>query len=397
LITRGTLLHAALLCLAGLWCTPTPARAASLGAQQVWATTPDIVIGGEPGSTTALARLSNVKADARGTRIMVRQAQRVTVWDPASPKEPVLEFGQRGDTPPVGSPRGAYLDSAGIWIRYDGGWGRFAHDGRLVSSTPNPPDMWQRTAILADGSFLARERRPSSSREFTWDEGHPGWEIAVAHVWLAEGSWIADTLAMYDSSGQTFAVAVGRSREFASQPFADHDMVYFSARHYAAGFVQRRGLVGEVRVVEIAAGNDTILDARVPVRPVLLELERAEEAIEARMRSVEGMLRQFGGDTLSTSAVRAIVEEALYIPEQLPLVTAVVPTVSNEVWLRSSEEIDSATVWYVLDRSDIGTAPRQVLLPDWFRLRDATRDHVWGLHIDERFSGQVQGRRLVRP
>ena len=55
------------------------------------------------------------------------------------------------------------------------------------------------------------------------------------------------------------------------------------------------------------------------------------------------------------------------------------------------------TVWYVLDRTDIRAAPRQVLLPDWFRLRDATRDHVWGLRVDARRSGQVQGRRLVRP
>ena len=355
------------------------------------------MVGGEPGSASALPRLSDVKADASGNRIVVRQAQRVTVWDTASPQEPLLQFGQRSDTPPLGSPRGAYLDSAGFWIRYDGGLGRFTHDGRLVSSTPNPPDRWQRIAVLGDGSFLAREPYPSPSRVFSWEEGHEGWEIAVAHVRLAEGGWIADTLAMYDSSGQEFAVAQGGSRTFSGQPFADHDMVYFNSRYDAAGFVQRRGRVGEVRVVEIVPGNDTILDARVPVRPVLLERERAEAAIEAKMREVEGMLRQFGGDTLSTPALRAIVEEALYIPDQLPLVTSVVPTVSNEVWLRSSEKIDSGTVWYVLDRTDIGAAARQVLLPDWFRLRDATRDHVWGLRVDARRSGQVQGRRLVRP
>ena len=218
----------------------------------------------------------------------------------------------------------------------------------------------------------------------------------MAQVRLVDGGWTADTLALYDSNGGVFAVASGGGRAFSSQPFADQDMLYFNSHYGAAGFVQRRGRVGEVRVVEIIPGNDTILDTRFPVRPVPLERERAEAAIEAKMQEVEGML-QFGGDSLTTSRVRAIVEEALHVPDHLPLVTAVVPTVSNELWLRSSEEIDSGTVWYVLDRDDIPAAPRQVLLPDWFRLRDATRDHAWGLRRDARRSGQVQGRRLVPP
>lgn len=396
MIGRGVSVHAVLPCLVALCWTPVSTRAASPMAQQVWSTRPDIVVGGQPGTAAALARLSDVKAHARNARILVRQSQRITVWDVASPQAPVLEFGQRSDGPLVGSPLGADLDSAGFWIRYDSGWGRFELDGRFVSSVPSPPDRWQRIAILSDGSFLARERYPSPSRAFTWEEGHPGWEIAVAHVRLAEASWIADTLALYDSSGQTLAVAVGGNRELSSQPFADHDIVYFNARHDAAGLVQRHGRTGEVRVVEMVAGNDTVLDARIVVRPVILDDDREEAAIEAKMRSVEGMLRQFGGDTLSTSEVRAIVTEALYIPTHLPLITAVVPTVSNEVWLRSSEQNDSGTVWYVLDRTDGGATPRQVLLPNWFRLRDATGDHVWGLHLDEHRSGQVQGRRLVQ-
>lgn len=115
------------------------------------------------------------------------------------------------------------------------------------------------------------------------------------------------------------------------------------------------------------------------------------------MGEVQGMLRQFGGDSLSTSQVRAIVEEALYLPDRLSLVTGVVATASNEIWLRSSEAADSLAIWYVIDRARPSSQPRRVLLPEWFRLRDATRDHVWGLHRDARFSGQVQGRRLVPP
>ena len=400
MIVRKRLLLDVLSCLVWLIWAPIPAlpaRASSPIEQQHWSTRPDVVVGGEPGSATALARLSTVRTDASGTRIVVRQAQRVTVWDTGSLRQPVLEFGHRADAPPVGSPRSVYPDSAGLWIRYDGGWGRFAYDGRLVSTTPHVPDTWQRTVILPDGAFLALERSPPVTREFTWDDEHPGWMRAVAHVRFAEGSWVADTLAMYDSSGRTFAVAVGGSRSFSGQPFAEHDLPYFNRRHDAAGLVERRGPGNQVRVVEIAAGNDTILDARVPVRSMPLERERAEAAIEAKMREVEGIARLSGGDTLSTTEVRAVVEDALYVPDRLQLVTAVIPTASNEVWLRSSEKADSSVVWIVLDRTDTRAPPRRVLLPDAFRLRDATRDRVWGLHVDARFSGQVQGRRLVRP
>ncbi len=364
--------------------------------QQVWSTQADIVVGGEPGSAAALSRLSSVEADASGTRIVVRQSQRITVWDTASPQEPVFEFGPRDDTPPFGAPRRGVPDSTGFWIRYDGGWGRFAHDGRLLSSTPNPPDRWlQSITILGDGSFLARERNPPLSRVFEWEERDPGWYIAVAHLRLAEGGWIVDTLGTYDSSGREFAVAIDGDRTFSNQPFFDRDMLYFDSRNRVVGFIQRRGSDGEVRVVEIAPGNDTILDARVPVRPVPLERERAEAAIEEKMREVQGMLRQFGRDSLSTPQVRAIVEEELHIPDRLPLVTGVVPTASNEVWLRSSEPADSLAIWYAIDRANPSSPLRRVLLPEWFRLRDATRDHVWGLHRDARFAGQVQGRRLV--
>lgn len=398
MIRKGVSFWTGLFCLAGPWWTPASARVDSRTVPQYWSTEHDVVVGGKPGTPAALTRLSSVKVDAGGTRIVVRQTQRVTVWDTARPQRPVLEFGRRVDTPPVGGPRGAYPDSAGLWIQYDDGWGRFVYDGRFVTSTPNPPDRWLGSvAILHDGSFLARERYPPPSREFTWERGHPEWEIAVAHVRLADGGWIADTLASYDASGRTFAVALGGSRTFSGQPFADHDIFYFDPRYDAAGFVERRGRGGGVRLVEIMPGNDTILDVRVPVRAVPLERERAEAAIAAKMREVKGMLRQFGGDTLSTNVVRTIIEEALYIPDQLPLVTAVVPTVSNEVWLRSSEKADSSVVWLVLDRNNVHAAPRLVLLPDWFRLRDATRDHVWGLRVDARRSGQVQGRRLVRP
>ncbi len=371
--------------------------ASSADASQLWTTTLEVVVGGEPGSADALTRVTDVVPDVDGTTLWVRQSERVSIWRVADTSAPILEYGRRNDTAPLGAPLGAFPDASGFWIRYSGGWGRFGHDGGLVRALPNPPDGWTRAAIAENGSMLAREESPPLARAFEWPADHPGWTLAVARLRPAEGSWVADTLALYDSSGQDFAVAYGTSRLFEGQPFSDHDLTYLNLRRGAAGVVQRRGRADEVRVVEIMPGPDTILDVRLPLRPTPMQRERVEAAIEPKARSVRDLMQRADGSPPSDAAVRAIVEEALYVPSRLPLVTAAISTVSDEVWLSTNEEHDLGTVWLVLDRSEGGGQVRRVLLPDSFRLRDATRDHVWGLVRDERFSGQVQGRRLVRP
>ncbi len=183
-------------------------------------------------------------------------------------------------------------------------------------------------------------------------------------------------------------------RAFSGQPFADHDILYFNQRVSTVGLVKRNENVGAVRVTEIAPGRDTVLDVQVPVSPVSLLPEVAEAAIDARLRDVRTMASR-SGNALSESAMRRIVEEALHIPDHLPLTTSIVTTGSDEIWLRSSEKVDSLVVWLVVDRVDPEAPPRRVLLPDAFRLGDATRTHVWGRRVDGRGSGQVQGRELV--
>ncbi|MCY4399385.1 MAG: hypothetical protein OXE96_08620 [Gemmatimonadetes bacterium] len=205
---------------------------------------------------------------------------------------------------------------------------------------------------------------------------------------------MADTLAIHDSYGRDFGVALRGSQTFSGQPFADHHLIYFNQQAGALGIVKRNEGTGEVAVVEIAPGNDTVLEARVRVPLVPLERQRVEAAIAAKMRSITEPLRS-SADTLATSTVYEMVEAALYVPDHLPPVTSVVTTASNEVWLRSGESHDSLAIWYVIDRTDPTAMPRHVLLPEEFRLGDATHTHVWGLHVDARYSGQVQGRRLV--
>ncbi len=384
--------------MSGVLAMPVMAQDGREIKRQAWTTVPDVVIGSEPGSDGALSRLRSVAVGAGGTGIVVVQSRRVSLWDPSRTDAPVLEFGCREGAAPVGEVLNVQADSADLMIRYSGGWGRFSYDGGLAEVWSNPPEEWSRatTMILPDGSFLARGRPPRPHRALEWGAEHPGWLVATAHVQRVGETWAADTLAMHRHP-RGFAVAWPGNQGFSGQPFADHDLVYFNAHAGTTGIVRRSGSAGEVRVIEIAPDGDTAFNARFGVPSVPLGRERAEEAISEKSRSVARMLSR-ARDTLPSSEVRRMVEDALYLPTHLAPVTAVVPTASGEVWLRARETVGGeSAVWYVLDRHRAQAPPRRVLLPDGFALRDATRTHVWGLRRGADFSGQVEGRRRIQP
>ncbi len=99
---------------------------------QAWTTVPDVAIGGEPGSVGALSRRRSAGVGAGGTRIVVVQSRRVTLWDPARTDAPVLKFGRREGAAPAGDVLNVQADSADLMIRYSGGWGR----SRTTVGTP---------------------------------------------------------------------------------------------------------------------------------------------------------------------------------------------------------------------------------------------------------------------
>lgn len=399
MIGNGTSGRPIWLWLVALSCTigvGKPGEANAATAPQDWSTQYDKVIGGEPGTDDALPFLQNVRTVADGTTIAVVQARRVTVWDSSHLSEPVLELWPRDDVAQLGSPRDVQLDSTGLWVQYDRGVGRFLLDGRLVRTMPGPPDEWLQGGIvvLSDGTLLARERFPFPHQAFNWELGHPGWQIAVAHLRLANDGWMADTVATYDSSGRTLGLAVRRNQMFSGQPFADHDLIYWNRQAGAVGIVNRNMGTGDVEMVEVGPGQDTVLEARVQLQLSPLDRDTIEAVIASHMQRISRRLRS-SDDSLAASTLHDLVEAALHIPDHLPPVTAVVATASNEIWLRSSEPNDSMAVWYAINRTQPTSPPRRVFLPERFMLRDASHTHVWGLYVDRQFAGQAQGRRLV--
>ena len=384
-----------------LWCwllfTPTGAVA---GAQS-WTTLPEFAIGGAPGSETALWFVTDVSVGADGLVYVAEamSARRVTVWRP--PGTLTLELGPSSVAAEFGSPIRVRPDSTGFWVTYRGHFVRYGEDGRLLETIGRPPAEgrgFSGMTMVEDGLFLAMGARPTNVGR-TGQEAV--WNWPLFRIRQRNDQWIRDTIAILDTENSILAVrrddGTGPvpSGFYTGQPFADHDFPYFAADGGRVGIVVRNGAPGEVRLTEISASADTVWSNRVSFPPQRVAPQQLQTTLESITRRALG-----GWDParhVSEETVRQRATAALYAPDYLPPVTAAAATGSGELWLRSSEASDTLVAWYALVRGRANSTPRRILLPTWFRVRDATTTHVWGTRMDSRGAAQVLGRRLVPP
>ena len=167
-------------------------------------------------------------------------------------------------------------------------------------------------------------------------------------------------------------------------------------RGAASGVLRRNVGPGRIELVEVTVGGDTVWHRSVVLPVVPLSPERRDEAIE-RFAQQAMAASQRTGDPLTPAVARELAEGAVYLPDHLPAV-ALVPTTFGEVWILTAESARGLSVWYSLARGDNESAPRRVLLPSSFSLRDATPTHVWGVRADPATDAErVIGLRLVEP
>ena len=380
----------------GVVAWPPPAA-----TSQCWTTQPEFEIGTEPGPHASLWFVSSVRVGGADSRVFVTEpqaARRVTVWTPRGVL--LLELGPLGETEGFGAPYRVLVDSAGFWVRYGRHFGRFSEDGTLLEKVAHPPVEREAISILDDRSFLVRGRLPPPTIRLGWTGEERVWERPLLHVSETGGIWTTDTIAVLDTRHSILGIrsddgsGLFPTGYFGRQPFADHDLMYFEPGGGGAGIVKRNLRPGEVDVREVGAGGETVLHRRLSLRPQSLEPEIVEETVK---RFMDRALRSpaWKGRSVSEATARQLVEEALHAPRYLPAVTHAVATGSGDLWLRSSEVSDTLTVWYSVRRVDPESVPRCVLLPNWFRLEDATRSHVWGVWMNSRGASQVLGRRLI--
>ena len=394
-----------------------PAVGTTAAQAQDWTTEAEFKIGGGPGTGTTLWRIRQVRVNPDASRVYVIERQgygdeidrgrRVTVWSPDGSL--LAEIGPEGETRDFGAPLGIRLARSGFWVRYPSRLARFSDDGSLLETIEHPHVEVSGGGVIAravfeDRSLLAMIRVSSPYERLGWSGGEPDPDEHLLHMTPGGDGWNWDTIADLDRRNDLFGVRA-RSRTspvpsdfFSGQPFPDTDRFYIDPVSGAVGVVTRNGAAGEVGISEIDIRGDTIWRRRLNLPAVPIPAETLEDAVEDMMESITSSPgRDNALDRLPPDSLRSMVRNALHLPSHRPPVTAAIATASGEVWLRSAESSDAATVWYALRRGDADGPPRRVVVPAWFRLSDAADTHVWGFRAYKDGVAPVLGRRLIPP
>jgi len=389
------------------------ANAPALVAQQanlgdVWITHPDFEIGeGATGTgPAAFGIISEVRIVGDSLLLVAEPMDsRVTIWTPGGTL--VAQVGGPGEGPGEFS----HTISMSVDVHRDGFRVRdavrftsFSNAGELLGTTPFPPRSLsfrgyglRPQALLEDGSVLAVPGvSPAALMEVYGDD--PVEMLPVLRLAEEGGRWGMDTIAMLDIRNRDFSIIPEGHSAFGGgihggQRYGDFDLTFFEPALGTVVVLRRNLGGGLVELVEIEADGDTIFQRRVATSPRTLDRDQIASTIDsyAQLHSRPGS----PGSSFPYRALRAAIEEALYVPNPLPGARTLRGTASGELWFSGFEKEDSLSPWYAVSRD--GTTPglRRVLLPPGFRATDATETHVLGIRRDELGVEYAVGRRLV--
>ena len=180
----------------------------------------------------------------------------------------------------------------------------------------------------------------------------------------------------------------GGGWSYSGQPFKDADQV-----RYAPGtalVMRQKGAPGTVELVEVDGDGDTLWHRHLRFEPRRLTRRMIDERLDV-------IVEAFAPDSpgMSSADLRRRYDEALYKPEYVAVADRLFLTASGEVWLRTSEVVDTLRVHYVVPRGESSEPPRRVLLPARLEIGDATETHVWGVRLDALDVPHIVGRRLL--
>lgn len=375
-----------------------------------WTTEPEFEFGermdGDPDASFAI--VSRVRILGSGDRVLVVEPQilRATIW--TLDGSLIREVGGSGGGPGEFTGRfSVKVDRTGFYVRDSRRFTSYSSEGDLIGTIPLPPGSLSfrgfglvSEALLADGSILAQPRVPPGVMlGFGGDD--PIDEVPVFRLLEEGGQWRMDRIAMLDVRNYNLTIIPEGSSMYeggmnSTQPLGDFDLSWFDPVMGSLVVARRNLGGGEVELVEIRANGDTAWHRRLAPPPVRLDSDQSGRMIDSYARQVAAM-RGSDGEDQAYRAMRAVVREALYMPDPLPGARRVRGTASGEIWFRGYEVQDSLSVWYSVPRDRHDEGARRVLLPVGFRATDATDTHVWGVRQDELGTQYIVGRRLVPP
>jgi len=247
-----------------------------------------------------------------------------------------------------------------------------------------------------DGTFLGRE---------------PAWSHQIATGELTETA-----ITHMDSEGETLGIIWKHPHEprdglallnedgfggsFLAQPFGDG--VTFTVLDDGLAVIERRAWTGEGEPVftlsRIGLAGDTVFSIPVRYTPVPLPVERTDSAVQVVTdRLYESMSRREPG--LARARLEARIRDAMYQPDFVPPVGAVMTAGDGKLWLRRFDPIESESgealaEWWVFD--PMGAPVVRALLPTGLRVMHIANEHVWGTEQDELDVDYIVRYRLVK-
>jgi len=371
------------------------------GPDAPWLTESDYQFTDMP-ETNVVFLAPSVRADPVRDRLLIVDPPsfQVTAWAPDGSL--IFAVGRSGGGPgEFTSPRDVLVGPDGAFSVLDGNGSRFAHfdaNGELRTSIQGPGTSvgyqgfrvalaWPDDGVHLGVPLIAPsvEVGTTGLRPFNRQpllsvrRGEGGsWRDPEPVLWLDVSNRFRATLLPDDSW------------MYGGQSFSDADQVRFAQG--AAVVMRQKGPPGAVDLIEVNADGDTLWHRQVEFEPRKLSVRMIEEVVE---RLVDTRAPDLAS-RVSRPRLRERLYESLYKPEYLPAVENFILTASGEVWLRTHEVLDTLRVHHVIERGDIDGPPHRVLLPESFRITDATTTHVWGIWRDALDVPHVIGRRLAR-
>ncbi|MYA65184.1 MAG: 6-bladed beta-propeller [Gemmatimonadetes bacterium] len=343
-----------------------------------------------------------VRSDPTRNRVFVLDAvnSQVSAWTDRGSL--LFAVGRRGEGPgEFGFPQDMFIDADGSFAVLDNSGVRFTYyaaNGQLIEteSGMNNAVSYQGLGLAVtfplDGTYLGVVRAnadleagidglPPFVRQPLLSVRRSGtgqWEIPRPVLWLDVSNRIR-VLKHPDGNPS-----------YGSQPFGDADQ--FRLERGAAVVMRLKEAPGAVELVEVSGEGDTVWHRRLSFEPRRLTSGMVEQEIEEAV----DILAPDAPQGMSRPVLRDALSESLYRPQYLPAAEGPpVLTASGEVWLKTYEVSDTLRTHYVVRRGESDEVPRRLLLPEWFRVRDATATHVWGVWWDAMDRPHVVGRRLV--
>jgi len=316
------------------------------------------------------------------------QELEVRIWTPAG--EPAGRVGGRGEGP------GEFLGMGAIGLEGDALWVMdsrqyrltyFGDDGEVLRDQPLTVSREARRedpvygspypiSPFGDGTFYGM--RSGLLPQMAGRDS-----ILILHLRLDAASSILDTLLIQPLRRQDRVAVQTPAGQwlFGSQPFADGSLVAVGPGDQGLVVLGRRTYSGTgeatFQVTRLSRTGDTLFHRDLPYGPRPVDPEQVKAVISSLARSWK---RQVDTEGPGTGALEELATQALYAPEYAPPATSVVLGRDGTIWLRGRRPRNGRMDWRILDQE--GWPLAIVDLPAALQVREADRDHVWGVRLD---------------